>query len=262
MLNLLSGAIDPQRRAGSGDASWNWKTSSFRKSWARRCSACRRRATRTRSRSRSTSPARASGTCGSGTSSRRRCGRRAIGWSWRSQAKKAEGDDGRKPKREGGRDPGLGDRREPDGQRLERSAAVAGERAADQLHPGPVSAAVRPAAGGAAQAVCEPEPQTYEGGMDEAKEVGAVCRGRGRRAAAAMPRRPRPAQQEALAVMRREASRSGRAAGAGCRATAAERGQADRCHRFDRFRRVGAPRRGSCSSTPSARSPCPASGRR
>ena len=41
---------------------------------------------------------------------------------------------------------GLGDRREPDGERLERRVAVAGERAADVVHDGSLPAALRDAA--------------------------------------------------------------------------------------------------------------------
>ncbi len=49
--------------------------------------------------------------------------------------------------------PGLGDRRQSDGERLEQRLALAGERTADLVHDGSLSAALRDAPGGAPGAV-------------------------------------------------------------------------------------------------------------
>ena len=78
---------------------------------------------------------------------------------------------------------GLGDRREPDRSGLERRAAVAGQRAADFLHHGPLSADVHPAARRPTwncSARCG--PQTYEQDMAQAATWSSAAlaeRGRG-----------------------------------------------------------------------------------
>ena len=64
---------------------------------------------------------------------------------------------------------GLGHRRESNGERLERRVAVAGQRAADVVHDGSLSAALRDAADVVPEMFGGLRPQVYDGGIGDAR---------------------------------------------------------------------------------------------